>query len=105
MATIKEILSEQVKLLSEAKKTLEAGQRRPPSLTAPIAAKQATVAELKSRAANVSKAKADAVKEFDEQLESYKTEIAALEKQIEEDKKRLGDDPQPPRARGSGRKN
>lgn len=100
MPTVKDILSEQVKLLSEAKKTLEAGQRRPPSLTAPIEAKQATVAELKSRMANLTKAKADAVKEFDEQLETYKTEIAALEKQIEEDKKRLGDEPERPRARG-----
>jgi predicted RNase H-like nuclease (RuvC/YqgF family) len=103
MPTLKEILSEQVKLLSEAKKTLEAGQKRPPSLTAPIEAKQATLTELKSRVASLTQSKADAVKQFDEQLENYKVEISTLEKQIEEDKKRLGDQP-PPRARGGGRK-
>jgi len=96
MATLKEILSEQVKLMAEAKKTLEVAQKKPPT-TGPAAAKEATVAELKSRVANLAKAKADAIKEFDAQLATYETEISALEKQIEEDKKRFGDQPPTPR--------
>jgi chaperonin cofactor prefoldin len=96
MATLKEILTEQVKLMAEAKKTLEAAQKRPPT-TGPVAAKEATVAELKSRVANLTKAKADAVREFDQQVATYNAEISALEKQIEEDKKRFGDQPSTPR--------
>ena len=96
MATLKEILTEQVKLMAEAKKTLEAAQKKPPT-TGPVAAKEATVAELKNRVANLTKAKADAVKEFDEQVATYQTEISVLEKQIEEDKKRFGEQPATPR--------
>jgi chaperonin cofactor prefoldin len=106
MATLKELLTEQVKLMTEAKKTLEAAQKNPPAVTAPIAAKEATVAELKGRVVNLTKAKADAIRQFDEQLGSYQTEISVLEKQIEEDKKRFGNQspvPRPDSRRGKRR--
>ena len=93
MATLQQILSEQVKLMNEASKTLEAAQRKPPVLGAPTAAKEATVAELKTRVANLVKAKAESARQFDEQVVAYQTEIAGLEKQIEEDKKRFGEQP------------
>jgi phage I-like protein len=93
MATLQEILTEQVKLIAEASKTLEAAQKKPPAIIAPTAAKEATVAELKSRIANLAKAKAEAVRQFDDQMAAYQSEITALDKQIEEDKKRFGEQP------------
>ena len=107
MATLNQIIAEQIKLVGEAKKTLETAQKRPPATTAPIAAKEGTLAEIKGRVTNLINAKNETIKQFDEQIATYQTEIAALEKQIEEDKKRLGDQPPPPRPnpRRGGRKN
>ena len=96
MATLNQIIAEQAKLIGEAKKTLETTQKKPPATTAPIAAKEATLAEIKSRVANLTSAKNEAIKQIDEQIATYQTEIVALEKQLEEDKKRLGNQPSPP---------
>ncbi|MDR4480915.1 MAG: hypothetical protein R3B37_14365 [Nitrospira sp.] len=98
MATLNQILAEQAKLIGGAKSALEAAYKQPPTSAAPIAVKEATVAEIKTRAANLTAAKTDIVKQIDQQLAAYHTEIAALEKQIEEDKKRFGDQPTPDRA-------
>jgi chromosome segregation ATPase len=105
MATLNQILAEQVKLIGEAKKNLEEAQKKPPRSGGPIAGKEATVAELKARVTGLTAAKADAVRQIDEQIAAYQKEIAVLEKQIEEDKKQQGDQPPTPRPRGRGRKN
>ncbi|MBI4003187.1 MAG: hypothetical protein HY348_15570 [Nitrospira defluvii] len=97
MATLNQILAEQAKLIGEAKSSLEAAHKKPPTQGAPIAAREATVAELKARVANLTDAKATFVKQVDQQLATYQAEITALEKLIEEDKKRFGDQPTPPR--------
>ena len=104
MATLNQILAEQAKLVGEAKKNLEEAQKKPPTTGGPIAVKEATVAELKARMTNLTAAKADAARQIDEQIAAYQKEIAALEKQIEEDKKQQGDQPTPPRSRGRGAK-
>jgi Tfp pilus assembly protein FimV len=96
MATLNQIIAEQAKLIGEAKKTLETTQKKPPETTAPIVAKEATLAEIKSRTINLTSARNEAIKQFDEQIATYQSEIAALEKQIEEDKKRLGNQPPTP---------
>ena len=102
MATLNQILAEQVKLIGEAKKNLEEAQKKPPTSGGPIAVKEATVAELKARVTGgLTAAKADAVRQIDEQIAAYQKEIAALEKQIEEDKKQQGSQPPTPRRRGS----
>ncbi len=104
MATLNQILAEQAKLIGEAKSSLEAALKKPPTQAATIAAREATVAELKTRVANLTEAKAALNKQVDQQLAGYQTEISALEKLIEEDKKRGGDQPTPPRpVRGKGR--
>jgi hypothetical protein len=97
MATLNQILAEQVKLIGEAKKTLEEAQKKPPASGGSIAVKEATVTELKSRVVNLTAARADAVRQIDEQIATYKMEIAVLEKQIEEDKKSQGDPSPNPR--------
>lgn len=64
------------------------------------------MAELKTRVANLVEAKATFTRQIDQQLAGYQAEITALEKLIEEDKKRFGDQPAPtpPRPiRGKGR--
>jgi phage I-like protein len=104
MATLNQILAEQMKLIGEAKNTLETAQKKPPPTTTPIAVKEATVAEIKSRVANLSATKADVVRQIDQQIASYQAEISVLEKQIEADKKQLGDQPSSPRPRRRGRK-
>jgi hypothetical protein len=96
MATLNQILAEQAKLIGEAKKALEAAQKKPPTTTAPIAVKEATLADLKSRVANLTAAKADSVRQIDEQIASYQSDISSLDKQIEEDKKKFLDQPMPP---------
>ena len=66
------------------------------------------MAELKTRVANLAEAKATFTRQIDQQSTGYQAEIAALEKTIEEDKKRFGDQPTPtpPRPiRGKGRGN
>ncbi len=104
MATLNQILAEQAKLIGEAKSSLEAALKKPPTQAATIAAREATVAELKTRVANLTEAKATFTKHVDQQLAGYQAEISALEKLIEEDKKRFGDQPTPPRSvRGKGR--
>ena len=104
MATLNQILAEQAKMIGEAKSSLEAAFKKPPTQAAPIAAREATVADLKTRVVNLTEAKATFTKQIDKQLAGYQTEIAALEKLIEEDKKRFGDQPAPPRPiRGKGR--
>ena len=97
MATLNQIIAEQAKLIGEAKKNLEAAQKKPPAVSAAIAAKESLLADLKERAAILTKAKAETIRGFDDQIATYRTEIVALEKEMEEDKKRLGDQP-PPRS-------
>ena len=104
MATLNQILVEQAKLIGEAKKTLEETQKKPPAITAPIAAKEATLAELKARVANLTNARNETIKQIDEQIATYQMEIAQLEKQVDADRKQLGKQPSPPRPRGRGRK-
>lgn len=104
MATLNQILAEQAKLIGEAKSSLETALKKPPTQAATIAARESTLAELKSRVANLTEAKAALNKQVDQQLAGYQTEISVLEKLIEEDKKRVGDQPTPPRpVRGKGR--
>lgn len=98
MATLNQIISEQAKLVGEAKKTLEIAQKTPPATNAPIAAKEATLAGIKSRVTHLTTAKSETIKQIDHQIATYQAEIAVLEKQIEEDKKRLGNQP-PPRTK------
>jgi hypothetical protein len=107
MATLSQILAEQAKLINDAKKNLEAAQKKAPPTTAPVAVKEATVNDLKARVKNLTVAKTDTVRQIDDQIAVYEGEIAALEKQIEEDKKQLTDQPPRPRptpVRGRRRK-
>ncbi len=104
MATLNQILAEQAKLISGAKAALEAAQKRPPTMAAVMAVRESTIEELKERIANLTEAKATLIAKLDRQIEAYQAQILALEKQIEEDKKRFGDQPTPPRpTRGKGR--
>ncbi len=104
MATLNQILAEQAKVIGEARASLEAAFKKPPTQAATIAAREATVTELKTRVANLTEAKATFNKQVDQQLAGYQAEISALEKLIEEDKKRFGEQPTPPRpTRGKGR--
>jgi hypothetical protein len=104
MATLTQILTEQAKLINGAKKDLEAAQKKAPPTTAPVAVKEATVNDLKARVKSLTAAKADAVRQIDDQIAVYQSEIAALEKQIEEDKKQLTDQPPPRPGRTRGRR-
>ena len=104
MATLNQMLAEQGKLIGEAKKTLEEAQKKPPTTSGSIDIKTATVAELKGRVTSLIAAKADTVRQFDEQIAGYQKEIAALEKQIEEEKKQQGNQPPSTRPRGRGAK-
>jgi len=104
MATLNQILAEQGKLIGEAKKKLEEVQKEPPTSSGSIGVKEATVAELKARVANLTAAKADTVRQIDAQIEGYQKDIAALEKQIEEDKKQEGAQSPTPRVRGRSAK-
>jgi hypothetical protein len=104
MATLTQILAEQAKLINEAKKNLEAAHKKAPPTTAPVAVKEATVNDLKARVKNLTAAKADAVRQIDDQIAVYQGEITALEKQIEEDKKQLTDQPRPRPTPVRGRK-
>ena len=104
MATLNQILAEQAKLIGEAKSSLEAALKKPPTQAATIAAREATGAELKTRLAKLEEAKASFTRQIDQQLAGYQAEITSLEKLIEEDKKRFGEQPAPPRpTRGKGR--
>ena len=83
---------------------MEAALKKPPTQAATIAAREATVAELKTRLANLAEAKASFTRQIDQQHAGYQAEITSLEKLIEEDKKRFGAQPAPPRpTRGKGR--
>jgi len=105
MATLNQIVAEQTKVIGEARASLEAAFKKPPTQTATIAAREATVAELKTRLANLAEAKASFTRQIDQQLAGYQAEITSLEKLIEEDKKRFGEQPAPPRpTRGRGRR-
>ena len=99
MATLNQILAEHSILIGEAKKTFEEAQKKPPPTIGSIEMKTETVAELKARVTNLTAAKVDVVREIDERIRAYQKEIAALEQQIEEDKKQPGNQP-PPRPRG-----
>ena len=104
MATLNQILAEQTKIIGEAKSSLEAAFKKPPTQAATIAAREATVADLKARVANLTETRAAVTRHIDQQVAGYQSEIVALEKLIEEDKKRFGDQPTPPRpGRGKGR--
>ena len=89
MATLDQFLSEQAKLLAEAKTALDGARKKPPSLATALDAEEATLTELKSRAAELLKAKTETVRQFDEQLAQVQSEIASLEKQIGEDGRRM----------------
>ena len=91
MATLNQMVAEQAKVIGEARASLEAAFKKPPTQAATMAAREATVAELKTRAANLAEAKATFTRQIDQQLTGYQAEITALEKAIEEDKKRFGD--------------
>jgi chaperonin cofactor prefoldin len=97
MATLNRIMAEQVKLISGAKAALEVAQKKPPTVAATIAVRESTILDLKERIANLTEAKATLTAKLDHQIEVYQAQISALEKQIEEDKKRFGDQPTPPR--------
>jgi uncharacterized coiled-coil protein SlyX len=106
MATLNQMVAEQTKVIGEARASLEAAFKKPPTQAATIAARETTVVELKTRVANLAEAKATFTRQIDHQLAGYQAEITALEKLIEEDKKRFGDQPSPtpPRPiRGKGR--
>lgn len=104
MATLNQILAEQAKLIGEAKSSLEAAFKKPPTQAATLAAREATVADLKARVANLTEAKATFTRHLDQQVAGYQSEITALEKLIEEEKKRFGDQLAPSRpVRGKGR--
>jgi hypothetical protein len=103
MATLNQILAEQAKLIGEAKKTLEEAQKKPPTTNGSIEIKEATVAELKVRVTNLTAAKVDTVRQFDEQIAGYQKEITTLEKQIGEEKQQ-GVQPPTPRTRGRSAK-
>ena len=104
MATLNQIVAEQTKVIGEARASMEAAFKKPPTQAATIAAREATVAELKTRLANLAEAKASFTRQIDQQLAGYQAEITSLEKLIEEDKKRFGEQPAPPRpTRGKGR--
>ena len=100
MATVNQMIAEQVKLLSDAQKNLEAAQKKPPAPSAAIEAKEALLVDIKESAANLDRLRAETIKRIDDQIGAYRTEITSLEKQIEEDKKTLRDEPTPPRPRG-----
>jgi len=104
MATLNQILEEQGKLIGEAKINLEKTQKKPPPSSGTIAIKEATVDELKARVISLTAAKADIVRQIDEQIAGYQKEIAVLEKQIEEEKKQKGVQLPRPRTRGRGAK-
>lgn len=95
MATLNQIVAEQEKVISEARASLEAAFKKPPTQTATIAARDATVAELKTRVANLAEAKSSFNRQIDQQLAGYQAEITAMEKLIEEDMERFGDQPTP----------
>ncbi len=104
MATLNQMVAEQAKVIGEARASLEAAFKKPPTQTATIAAREATVAELKTRMSNLAEVKASFTRQLDQQLSGYQAEISALEKLIEEHKKRFGEQPTPPRpTRGKGR--
>ena len=104
MATLTQMLAEQAKLIGEAKSSLEAAFQKPPTQAATIAARESTVAELKSRVADLTEAKATITRQIDQQVAGYQSEITALEKLIAEDNKRFGEHPTPPSPiRGKGR--
>jgi hypothetical protein len=104
MVTLNQILEEQGRLIGEAKKNLEKTQKKPPKTSGSITIKEATVAELKARVTSLTAAKADIVRQLDEQIAGYQKEIVVLEKQIEEDKKQKGVKLPRPRARGRSAK-
>lgn len=97
MATLNEILEDQAKLIGRAKAALEAAQKKPPTNQVTITARESTIAELKARIENLTEAKANIVTQLDQQIVAYKAEIVEWEKQIEEDKKRFGEQSAPPR--------
>lgn len=97
MATLNEILEEQTKLISGAKAALEAAQKKPPTNQVTITARESTIAEVKARIENLTEAKSNIVTQLDQQIAAYKAEIVEWEKQIEADKKRLGEQSAPPR--------
>ncbi len=104
MATLNQIVAEQAKVIGEARASLEAAFKKPPTQAATIAVREATVVELKTKLSNLAEAKALFNRQVDQQLAGYQAEITALEKLIEEDKKRFGGQPMPPRpTRGKGR--
>jgi hypothetical protein len=106
MATLNQILAEQLKLIGGAKAALEAAYKKPPTEAASIASKEVLVKDLKARITSLTEAKAAIAAQLDHQIAAYRAEIAGWEKQIEEDKKRVGEQPAAPgptRRKGSGK--
>ena len=83
MATLNQILAEQTKIIGEAKSSLEAAFKKPPTQAATIAAREATVADLKARVANLTETRAAVTRHIDQQVAGYQSEIVALEKLIQ----------------------
>ncbi|MBX3234572.1 MAG: hypothetical protein KF814_00350 [Nitrospiraceae bacterium] len=97
MPTLNQLVAEQVKIISGAKAALEAAQKQPPTTAATIATRESTIVDLKTRMADLAEAKATIAARLDRQIAGYQAQVATLEKQIEEDKKRAGEQPTAPR--------
>jgi len=95
MSTLKQILAEHGKLVAEAQETLGRERAKSPTLQdASLAAKQTALQTLRKRATHLVAAKAKTLQRFDMQLAVYEQEIAALERQLEQDRSRAAA-PQP----------
>ena len=84
-------------VMGVAKAALEAAQKQPPTTAATIATRESTIVDLKTRMADLAEAKATIAARLDRQIAGYQAQVATLEKQIEEDKKRAGEQPTAPR--------
>lgn len=95
MPTLNEILANQLKLISDAKATLVAAQNKPPTSAAPMAVREASLADLKEHVLNLNKANASAVEKFERQITEHQAQIKVLEQEIAEAKKLFADIPVP----------
>lgn len=89
MAKLQQILFEQKNLFMEAKKRLENARNDPPPFDTTVAVREMTLTNLKTRVANLAKAKNEAAQRFDGQIAIYQKDIARLENTIEKDKENL----------------
>lgn len=89
MANTQKNLKEFQNLFLTAKEKMEAKRKTPPKIDAPVEMKVETLNRLKQRIVSLNEAKLEAIKEFDAQIKTQKIRIGALEKEIQEDKKKL----------------